>query len=68
MSDQFVVMPKEPTRRKKDDTAIIMSLRLDKKIQERFDELAFKSGHSRNALMVMALRYALDHLEFAEDK
>ena len=68
MSEQFVIKPKASSQHKKDDAAIIMSLRLDRRIQERFDELANQSGHSRNALMVMALRYALDHLEFVPNE
>lgn len=31
---------------------------------QTFDKLAVKSERSRNELMCMALRYALEHLEF----
>ncbi len=41
-----------------------MSLRLDKELQEEFDKLSALSDRSRNELMCMALRYALDNLEF----
>ena len=41
-----------------------MSLRMDRVLQEAYDELAQKSGRSRNELMCMALKYALDNLEF----
>lgn len=58
----WIIRPKENT--KKDDTSIIMSLRLAKELQEKFDQLAFKSNYSRNELMCMALKYALDNLEF----
>ena len=50
----------------KDDESIIMSLRINKKLQEEYDELANKSNRSRNELMCMALRYALDNLDFVE--
>ena len=39
-------------------------LRIDRELQEEFDALAAKSDRSRNELMCMALRYALDHLVF----
>lgn len=41
-----------------------MTLRIGCELQEEFDSLASKSDRSRNELMCMALRYALDHLEF----
>ena len=36
------------------------------KLQEQYDDLSAKSGRSRNELMCMALRYALDNLKFIE--
>ena len=33
-------------------------------VQEQFDKLSAKSERSRNELMCMALRFALEHLEF----
>ena len=62
MEDKFVVRQKKPD--KKEDKSIVMTLRLDRELQEEFDALAAKSDRSRNELMCMALRYALDHLEF----
>lgn len=44
-----------------------MTLRMDRELQEKFDVLSAKSDRSRNELMCMALRYALDHLEFIPD-
>lgn len=61
MADKFVVRQKKPD--KKEDKSIVMTLRLDRELQEEFDALAAKSDRSRNELMCMALRYALDHLE-----
>jgi len=61
MDDKFVV------RVRKDNDYVIMSLRLEREIQQSFDRLAEKSGRSRNELMCMALRYALEHLEFIPD-
>lgn len=65
MDDQFVVRPRKPAP--KENNFVIMSLRIEKELQQSFAQLAEKSGHSRNELMCMALRYALEHLEFIPD-
>lgn len=65
MYDKFIVRPKKSD--KKEDRTVIMTLRMDRKLQEKFDMLSAKSDRSRNELMCMALRYALDHLEFIPD-
>lgn len=65
MYDKFIVRPKKSD--KKEDKTVIMTLRMDRKLQEDFDMLSAKSDRSRNELMCMALRYALDHLEFIPD-
>ena len=59
MGNKFIVRPKDAD--KKEDKTVIMTLRMDRKIQEEFDELSAKSERSRNELMCMALRYALDN-------
>lgn len=48
----------------KRDKSVVMTLRLDRDLQEEFDKLSVQSDRSRNELMCMALRYALEHLEF----
>ena len=65
MSDKFVVRRK--SAEKKEDKSVVMTLRLDRELQERFDKLAAQSDRSRNELMCMALQYALEHLEFIPD-
>lgn len=65
MADKFVVHRKKYER--KEDTSVVMSLRMDRELQEEFDALTAKSDRSRNELMCMALRYALDNLEFIPD-
>lgn len=65
MYDKFIVRPKKSDR--KENKTVIMTLRMDRKLQEEFDMLSAKSDRSRNELMCMALRYALDHLEFIPD-
>ena len=62
MKDKFVVKRKNTD--KKEDKSIVMTLRLDRGLQEEYDKLSVRSGRSRNELMCMALKYALEHLEF----
>ncbi|MCI8299404.1 MAG: CopG family transcriptional regulator [Lachnospiraceae bacterium] len=62
MEDRFVVRPKKTD--KKEDKSVVMTLRMDRELQEEFDHLSAKSDRSRNELMCRALRYALEHLEF----
>ena len=62
MPDNFVVRHKKAD--KKEEKSVVMTIRLDRDLQEAFDELAAKSDRSRNEVMVMALRYALEHLQF----
>lgn len=65
MADKFIVRPKSTD--KKENKSVVMTLRLDKDLQEEFDKLAAQSDRSRNELMCMALQYALEHLEFISD-
>lgn len=62
MENKFIVRPKGIER--KEDKSVVMTLRLEKNLQEEFDKLSVQSDRSRNELMCMALRYALEHLEF----
>lgn len=57
--EKFVIIPK-------DDMAVTMTIRIDRAIQERYNELAAKTNHSRNELIGMALKYALDNMEIRE--
>ena len=54
--DKFVVVPRE-------DKVVPMTIRIDKTIQEKYNELSAKTNRSRNELIGMALQYALDHME-----
>ncbi len=62
MSEKFIVTPK--SIEKKEDKFVVMTLRIEKDLQEEFDKLASKSDRSRNEVMCMALKYALEQLEF----
>ena len=57
--EKFIVTPKE-------DKSITMTIRIDKTLQEEYNSLAAKTNRSRNELIGMALRYALDHMEIQE--
>lgn len=54
--EKFVVVPKE-------DKAVTMTIRIDKALQEAYNELSAKTNRSRNELIGMALQYALDNTE-----
>lgn len=60
MEKKFIVRPKN------DNDKVIMTIRIEKELQEKYDDLAGKSNRSRNELVCMALRYALENLEFLE--
>lgn len=57
--DKFIVVPKE-------DKVVTMTIRIDKSIQEKYNELSAKTNRSRNELIGMALQFALDHMEIKE--
>lgn len=54
--EKFIVVPKE-------DKAVTMTIRIDKALQEAYNELSNKTNRSRNELIGMALQYALDNME-----
>ena len=57
--EKFIITPKE-------DKTITMTIRIDRELQERYNELSAKTNRSRNELIGMALQYALDHMELKE--
>ena len=57
--NKFIVTPKE-------DKAVTMTIRIDRTLQEKYNELAARTNHSRNELIGMALQYALDNMEIKE--
>lgn len=56
---KFLITPKE-------DPSVTMTIRIDKKVQEQFNELSARTNRSRNELINMALQYALDNMEIIE--
>ena len=57
--DKFIITPKE-------DKAVTMTNRIDRTLQERYNELSAQTNRSRNELICMALQYALDHMEIKD--
>lgn len=59
--EKFIVTPKE-------DKTVTMTIRIDRTLQEKYNNLASKTNRSRNELINMALQYALDHMELKDEK
>jgi len=59
MSDDFVITPK-------DEESVQLTIRIEKRIRDGLDEIAYKSGRSRNELINLALDYALKNAKLAE--
>lgn len=57
---KFVITPKE-------DKTVTMTIRIDRTLQEEYSLLAAKTNRSRNELISMALRYALDNMELVDE-
>lgn len=45
------------------DNYLTTTIRLEKNILDKYDDIAYKTNHSRNELMVLALKFALDYME-----
>ena len=60
MVDKFIVTPKE-------DKSITMTIRIDRSLQERYNDLSENTNRSRNELINMALRYALENMELKRE-
>ena len=45
------------------DNYLTTTIRLDKNILDKYDDIAYKTNHSRNEIMVLALKFALDYME-----
>ncbi|MBO5135890.1 MAG: ribbon-helix-helix protein, CopG family [Clostridia bacterium] len=56
-SNKFVITPKT-------ERSITMTIRLETELNNRIEEIARKSGRSRNELINKALKFAFDNVEF----
>jgi predicted transcriptional regulator len=66
MSEKFIVRPKQALP--KEDKSVIMTIRLDRDLQDKYSMLAERSNRSRNELICMALSYALENLSFIPEQ
>ena len=57
--EKFVVTPKE-------DSTVTMTIRIERSLQEEYNQLSARTNRSRNELITMALRYAPDNMELKE--
>ncbi len=64
--ERFIIKQKSQDAKKKRYAYI--SRRIERVMQETYEALSARSGYSRNELMRMALWYALEYLELAEDE
>ena len=58
---KFIITPR-------DNESVQISIRIEKRIQEGFDDLAKQSGRTRNELINLALDFALRNAEVMFDK
>ena len=54
--EKFIITPKK-------DKTVTMTIRIDRALQEKYNELSTRANRSRNELISMALQYALDNME-----
>ncbi len=59
-SDKFIITPKE-------EKSVTFTIRLETDLNNYIEEIARKSGRSRNELINKALRFAFDNFEFSEN-
>ncbi len=59
--EKFIITPRE-------DKTVTMTIRIDRTLQEQYNDLSARTNRSRNELIGMALQYALDHMELREER
>ena len=57
--EKFIVTPRE-------DKTVTMTIRIDKTIQEKYNELSAKTNRSRNEVINLLLREAVEQAEVEE--
>lgn len=57
--EKFIVTPRE-------DKTVTMTIRIDRTLQEQYNDLSARTNRSRNELIGMALQYALNHMELRD--
>lgn len=56
-SNKFIVTPKT-------EKSVTLTIRIETELNNYIEEIAIKSGRSRNELINKALKFAFDNLEF----
>ena len=59
--NKFIITPKE-------DKTVTMTIRIDKALQEEYNKLSLQTNRSRNELISLALKYALDNMEIKNEE
>ncbi|PYG88506.1 hypothetical protein LY28_01355 [Ruminiclostridium sufflavum DSM 19573] len=52
---------------KSKNESVTFTVRMDKTLQAKLDDLSSKSDRSRNELISLCIKYALDNLKFIDD-
>ena len=58
---KFVITPKE-------EKSVAITIRIDRSLQEAYDQLSARTNRSRNQLMGMALKFAIENMEVQEEE
>ena len=66
MSDNFVVSDKDFIVTPRDGESVQLSIRIEKRIRDGFDDIARKTGRTRNELINMALDYSLKNVKLID--
>lgn len=60
-------MKKRVILKPKEDTTSTFSIRVDRDLVKKYDDLANLSGYSRNELISLAMKYYIEIVEFSPD-
>ena len=61
MTEKKFIVTKKTTP--KEDTSVIMTIRIDRTMQEELDRIAYDTSRSRNEVINLALKYAIENAE-----
>lgn len=60
MENKFIITPKN-------EKTTTITVRINEKTNNILEELSLKSGRSRNEIINLALKFALDNMELADE-
>lgn len=60
-------MDKDIILRPKEDATTTFSIRVDRDLLKKYDELSNKSGYSRNELINLAMKHYIDKVKYVPD-